>query len=475
MPDYVTMVLKVFYCGQRLLTFRHAVLAAFGCSAIAHATPLTLGIESNNQAKGMTQQKLYNNQPPPRLLDKIVAYVNKRIITQNELNKQINIAKQNLQQRGVQNIDQVDLRAKVLDQLILQQIQLDLANRSGIKNTDSEVNEAIGNVERAQNINDNQMRLKLAQQGMTYDDFRQQINDQISIEKLKQREVDGKITINEDEVNRILTSETFKNKVDYRLSDIVIGVPEQATQELVSQKQALANQVQSQLLQGKSFDQLAIKYSSAPNALNGGDLGWKSNAALPPIILKQITDLNKGGITPVIKLPVGFFIFKVNEIKQHGLPQIVKQYYVRHILIKVNELIGDDEAHQKIISIRNQIMQYQNNPAQESKEFVALAKQYSGDASSIKGGDIGWVSKGDTVPAFEQAVFNTPVGQISQPLKSPFGWHILEVLATRESNLANDKEKNEIRQDLRDTKAQMLYTEWVRNLREMAYVKINDD
>ena len=411
----------------------------------------------------------------PLMLNKVVAYVNKRIITQNELTTQMAQANLNLRTRGIQNTATTDLRTKVLDQLILQQIQLDLAARGGIKTSDSEVNDAIQTMEKNQGLSDQQMRHKLEQQKLSYAAFRQQINDQITTDKLKQREVDGRVSINEDEVNRILNSEIYKNRVDYRLSDIVISLPEAATAELVQQRQLLADKVASQLQQGQPFDQMAIKYSSAPNALQGGDLGWKSNTSLPPIILNALNKVTSTGISPVIKLPLGFFIFKVSATKQHGTPQIVHQYHVRHILIKVNELTSDDEAHQKVLMIREQLLKDNANPQQQDKDFITLAKQYSEDTSSIKGGDIGWIGKGDTVPAFEQVMIKTPIGQISPALKSPFGWHILEVTETRDSNLANDKEKAEIRQDLRESKAQMLYSEWVRNLREMAYVKINND
>ena len=416
-----------------------------------------------------------SNLPQPKMINRIAAYVNKRIITDNEVNKQLNQTIINLRQKGIPPGNIQDLRSKVLDQLILQQIQLDLAARGGLKTTDSEINDAIALTEKAQGINDDQMRAKLAAQGVSYQEFRQQISDQITMEKLKQREVDGRVTVNEDEVNRVLSSETYKNRIDYRLSDIIIGIPEQATQDVVAQKQAIADSVYNQLKGGASFEQMSIKYSTAPNALTGGDLGWKSNASLPPMILNQLTPLKTGDVTQVIKLPVGFFIFKLTGIKQHGTPQIVRQYHVRHILIKVNELTSDEEAHQKIISIRDQLMKDTGNPQKESADFIKLAKQYSEDTSSIKGGDIGWVTKGDTVPQFEQAMLTTPIGQISQPIRSPFGWHILQVMETRDSNLANDREKAEIRQDLRNTKAEMLYTEWMRNLREMAYVKINTD
>lgn len=418
---------------------------------------------------------LNSNSQPTKTVNKIVAYVNKRIITQNEVNKQIIQARNNLQQRGVKDADNADLRAKVIDQMIMQQIQLDLAARGGIKTSDAEVTDAINNIEKTQGLNDSQFRAKLTTQGIAFNDFRQQISDQITTEKLKQREVDGRVVVNDDEVTRILNSSSYKNRIDYRLADIVINIPEQATMEVTAQKKALADQIYNQLKQGASFDQLVLKYSNGPNVLNGGDLGWKSNTSLPPIILSQISNLPIGGIAPVVKFPMGFFIFKVNAIKQHGSPQIVRQYHVRHILVKVNELTSDDEAHQKIQNVYNQLAKDAGNPALESKEFTDLAKQYSDDTSSLKGGDLGWLNKGDTVPQFEQQMMSNPVGKISQPFKSPFGWHILEVTETRDSNLANDREKAEIRQELRETKAQMLYTEWIRNLRDMAYVKMSDD
>lgn len=442
-------------------------------SGINFATSTTPSAESTTTAQPPSPASVANV-PAPKMLNQVAAYVNKRIITTNELNIQLAQTKANLQQRGIPQSEEKDLRSKVLEQLILQQIQLDLAARGGIKTTDAEINDAIVNTEKSQGINDYQMRAKLAAQGVSYDDFRQQMGNQITLEKLKQREVDGRVSLNEDEVNRVLDSETYKNRIDYHLSDIIIGIPEQATQEIVTQKQALADNVYSQLKSGASFEQMSVRYSTAPNALTGGDLGWKSNTSLPPMILNQLTAIKVGDVTQVIKLPVGFFIFKLTGIKQHGTPQIVRQYHVRHILIKVNELTSDEEARQKITSLRDQLMKVESNPLQESQTFVKLAKQYSDDTSSIKGGDIGWISKGDTVPQFEQAMLTTPVGKISQPFRSPFGWHILQVMETRDSNMANDREKAEIRQDLRDTKAQMLYAEWIRNLRDMAYVKISD-
>lgn len=425
-------------------------------------------VKSDNESSSNTQATVNVN--------KIVAYVNKRIITQNELNQQIQQTLYNLKQQGIQNTKTDDLTKNVLDQMIIQQVQLDMATRSGIKTTDAEINNTIANIEKNQNVTNAQMISKLSAQGVTMSQFRQQISDQITLEKLKQREVDGRVFVNDDEVTRVINSEAYKKRVDYNLSNILITIPEQATQAVVQQKEAIANSIIQQLNQGQKFEQLAIKYSNGQNALAGGELGWKSNTSLPPQVLDQIKSLPNGGTTGAIKFPIGFMIFKVNGTKQHGTPQIVKQYHVRHILVKVNELTSDDEALHKIDGIYNKLAKDKNDKEAENRDFTELAKQYSDDpGSAIKGGDIGWTSQGDTVPQFEQTVLTTPVGEISKPFRSPFGWHILQVMETRDSNMANEKERTDIRQELRETKAQILYTEWIRNIKDTAYIKINSD
>lgn len=436
---------------------------------------LIIFIASSYADVQINNESAVNTQPTVNI-NKIVAYVNKRIITQNELNQQIQQTLYNLRQQGIQNTKTNDLAKNVLDQMIVQQVQLDMANRSGIKTTDAEINSTIANIEKNQNVTDAQMVRRLASQGVTMNQFRQQISDQITLEKLKQREVDGRVFVNDDEVTRVINSEAYKKRIDYNLSNILITIPEQSTQAIVQQKEAIANSIIQQLNQGQKFEQLAIRYSNGQNALSGGELGWKSNTSLPPQVLDQIKSLPIGGATGIIKFPIGFMIFKVNAIKQHGTPQIVKQFHVRHILVKVNELTSDDEARRKIDMIYNKLAKDKNNKSAENAHFIELSKQYSDDpGSAIKGGDIGWTSKGDTVPQFEQTIISTPVGQISKPFRSPFGWHILQVMEIRDSNMANEKERADIRQELRETKAQILYTEWIRNIKDTAYIKINND
>jgi len=423
---------------------------------------------SESQALRLQAQKI-------KMVNKVVAFVNKGVITSNQVDAMVNQTLQTFKQKGITNPNINDIRSKVIDQLIMQQIQLDMAQRSGIKTNDIEINDALNNMAKSQNITVDVLKNNLAKQGTTYDESRNQLQKQIIMEKLKQREVDGRIVVNDDEVNRILNSEAYKTRIDYHLAMISITIPEQATADILRQKQNLANSAYSELKSGVSFDKVAVKYSNAPNALTGGDLGWRSSAALPPIISNSLKDLPIGGYTNVIKLPVGFFIFKVSETKKHGTIQIVKQYHVRHILIKVNENTSEDEAGQKIAEIKAKLDKDKGDPAKLNTDFIKYAKQYSEDTSSINGGDISWVSRGDTVPAFEQTIMKTPIGVVSNPVRTPFGWHILQVQEVRDSNQTNDREKADIRQELRENKGTMMYAQWLRDIREMAYVKMNDD
>ncbi|MDQ5922283.1 MAG: peptidyl-prolyl cis-trans isomerase SurA [Pseudomonadota bacterium] len=420
-------------------------------------------------------ENLADNKLPITTVNKIVAFVNKSVITSNQVNDKVQETLRGFKQKGIVPPNINDIKSRALDQLIMQRIQLDLAAKSGIKVSDLEVADTINSIINQNKMNVDQFKSNLTKQGLTFDEFRKQVQIQMVIDRLKQRDVDARVTVNEDEVNRVLNSEAYKNRIDYNLSDIIISLPEQPTAEIIQQKRDLAAKAYSELKSGVPFYQVAAKYSSGPNSLNGGELGWRTNAALPPQILEALKNLKSGEYSQILQMPVGFFIFRVNQLKQHGMLQIVHQYHVRHILIKVNEIVGDEEAHQKIISIKNALDKYAKNTTTQNQQFISLAKEYSQDTSSINGGDLGWVSKGDTVPPFEKAMLSTPVGVISEPIHSPFGWHILQVLAVRDSNLTNDREKAEIRQELHENKAGMLYTQWLRDIRDMAYVKINDN
>lgn len=435
------------------------------------------------ESRNISRTKVTNLKSEPKArndvsikpLDLIVAFVNKGVITSSQLNNEINFMRNSYKQKGIAVKDNAAFRNNVLNQMITLKVQLDLAKRLGIQTSDMEISTAINNIAKSQGLTLDQFKAKLARGGVSYEDFQRQARDQIIAEKLKQREVDARIMVTDDEIKRILSSEAYKKRIDYNLSYIIVSVPEHSSQDIIQSKQKLANEAYQALKNSQSFRDVSAKYSNAPNALEGGSLGWKSNVALPGIISNALASLSKGDITQVIQLPMGFLIFKINDIKKLGTPQIIRQYHVRHILIKVGENNSDSEAHQKIVMIKDMLDKYKNDPKQESKEFTKLAKRYSEDASSINGGDIGWVSNGDTVPEFENTIIKTPIGQISKPIKTPFGWHILQVEGVRDADKTNDVVKASIRQEIREVKAALLYTEWIRNIRDAAYVKINEN
>lgn len=410
-----------------------------------------------------------------KIIDQIVVFVNKGVITSNQIDAGVNQAVYNFKEKGIMPPELKTLRHQVTEQLIMQRIQLDLANNAGIKTSDIEITDAINNIIKQQKTTLEQFKVKLEASGLSYKDFRQQVKEQLTVEKLKQREVGGRISISENEVNRVLSSELFKHKVEYQLSDIVLTIPEHASEDVMKQKYAIANQALQALKSGQQFTSVVVKYSDSPNALSGGEIGWKSNLSLPPVIAKNLEAVPKGGYTEIIQLPMGFFIFKVNDIRKYGEARMVKQYHVRHILIKVNETRSSGEAYDKIMSIKKSLDQDSGNEAKQNQDFIKYAKEYSEDTSSINGGDLNWVSMGDTVPAFESAIIHTPVGVISQPIHSQFGWHLLEVIGVRDSNLSTDRDKAEIRQELRGSKANTIYEQWLRDIRDSAYVKMNQD
>lgn len=410
---------------------------------------------------------LFASQNSVQTINKIIAFVNKDIITSNEFENQILLYKFN-------NSDKKDVNSNIknniLDQLINLKLQLNIANKDGIKINDDELNTAINSILVSQKLNMKQLQAKLSDYQITYNQYIQFIKEQIILEKLKQRNIDSRVYINEYEINRILNSEAFKSRIDYNLSYILISIPENTIPNSYNQKKQIAIQALKSLKNGESFSIVSTKFSNANNALNGGNIGWKSNVVLPPQISKALSKIKNNEFTDIIELPIGFMIFKINDIRSFYTQQIVRQYHVHHILIKVNENRSNDEALKKINQLHKQLESLTNHKTIFIENFAKLAKKYSEDTSSINGGDIGWVSKSDTVPTFEQQVLTLPLYTLSNPIKTPFGWHIIYVDNINDINKTTDIEKSTIRQELRELKTTILYAEWLRNLRDSAYI-----
>lgn len=400
-------------------------------------------------------------------IDKIIAFVNKDIITSNEFETQILLYKfNNLDKKNINN----NIKNNILDQLINSKLELIIAHKEGITTNDEEVNTALKSILKAQNLNISQLQNKLSEYKISYNEYKQFIREQIILEKLKQKNIDSRVFINEDEINKILNSTAFKSRIDYNLSYILISIPENATSNIYNQRKQIATQALKELNAGEKFRTVSTKFSNANNALSGGNIGWKSNVVLPPQIANALSKIKKNDFTDIIELPIGFMIFKINDIRSFYTQQIIKQYHVNHLLIKVNENRSNEEALKKITQLYQQLESLTKNKPIFVEEFAKFAKKYSEDTSSINGGSIGWVSKSDTVPVFEQQILTLPLYTISNPIRTPFGWHLIYVDGINTANKTTDVEKAAIRQELRELKTTLLYAEWIRNLRDSAYI-----
>lgn len=406
-------------------------------------------------------------------LNSIIVFVNKSVITASQLAKEIKIEMNNLQMNGVKvnSIAKEDLSKQVLEQMILEKIQLDFASKSGIRTNDNEVNTAFNNIITNSHISVDDYQKKLNNAGISLEAFKDKIRKQIIIEKLKQKDVDNRIVISDDEVNRTIASESYKNQVQYHLSMILVSIPEGATPDQIDKKHKEILNVQNDLKNGIPFSQVAIKYSNAPNALQGGVLGWKSNLSLPSFILDPIKVLHKDECSDIINSPMGFLIFKVNDIKDNHVVNKVKQYHIRQILIKVNDFISDKEALAKIKKMQVSLNAIKDVSLMEEK-FIKFAHEYSQDISSINGGDMGWISS-DGNNQFETTIRNLSFNSISEPIRSPYGWHLIQLLGVKDGVSSSEKEINDVRQSLHESKISVFYAQWLRDLRNAAYLKYN--
>ncbi len=399
-------------------------------------------------------------------IDRVVAIVNDGVITYSELEGRVKEITPALQKEN-KNISPAQLRQQVLNQMIEETVLVQYAHESGLRTSDEEINQYIRRLAAERKISVEAYYQQAAKTGISRDRIHQEIGDNIAIERLKQREISSRVTITDSEVNQELGSSQgqLKNQ-QVRLSAILIAVPENADQATLQNRASTAEAALTELNSGKSFAAVAKKYSNLSNKNSGGDMGYQLAARLPAELNAVVGSLSVEQHTQIIQTPEGFYIFKLTDRKNSGGVQAgtgtEKSYRVEHILIKVNDLTSESQALARIKDIQQKLQQGQN--------FQALAKQYSEDGSANQGGDIGWIRPGETVPEFEQSVTQLSPNQISQPVRTAFGYHLIKVVDSREENVGQIKLKNEVRQRIADRKAQQIYVEWVQQLVASSYI-----
>lgn len=405
----------------------------------------------------------------PEVLDRIVAIVDSDVVLQSELNARTESVMDRLQANDSRQAlpPEEVLQKQILDQLILERLQLQMGERYGIEVSDKDLEDAIGRIISNNQITLEQLEQDLAQEGVSMEEFRQQIYTELSVNQVQQAIVNNRIQLNEQDIDSFLASTDgkFATSPEYRLGHILIAVPGGADSETVDQAQAKAQDIYSQLAEGADFSQTAITHSNDQNALQGGELGWRKLEQLPELFSGPVSELDVGEVAEPVRSGAGFHILKVLETRGSGQPQLVEQTKARHILIKTSEIVDDQAAEQKLAEIRQQLL--------DGGDFTKMAREHSEDIGSmLQGGDLGWSSPGQMVPAFEAAMAETEVGEISEPFKSRFGWHILQVEERREKDMSDLVLRNQAANMLRSRRFDEELQTWLAEIREEAYIEI---
>ncbi|MEO9384936.1 peptidylprolyl isomerase [Chromobacterium phragmitis] len=400
---------------------------------------------------------------PVREVDRIVAVVNKNVITWQELQTRVNDAIKQLEAQKVAPPARDVLERQVLEQMITEEVQLQYAASGGLKIDDEAVDQAVANLAKQNKLSEAGLKAQLAKDGITMDRLRGDIRRELTIARLRDSEVASKVSVSDNEVEQALKSAQSANRTEYHLASILVAVPERADAKQIDALSQKVHKAQAELAAGQPFAKVSAAYSDAPNALKGGDMGWRPATSLPPEFVQMLEQMKTGADTDVIRTQQGFFIFKLVDKRSGGAPMMVEQYHPRHILIRTNEAVSESDAKARIDQVRDRIMR--------GAKFADMAKLYSEDGSNAKGGDLGWVNLGDLVPEFEKAMVSLPIGQVSQPVRTPFGWHLILVEGKRNQDVSSDHEKMAVKQQIRARKMEQAYTDWVRQLRDSAFVE----
>jgi peptidyl-prolyl cis-trans isomerase SurA len=403
-----------------------------------------------------------------KTLDKVVAIVDDDIIMNSELQRRLELVKGQTSKAKVTLPDTAQLRAQVLERLIVESIQLQIAERAGMRLSDQELTQTIEKIAQQNKMNMAQFKKALEADGVDYNEAREQIRREKITAEVQRYRVGSQIQISEQDIDNFLRSSQGQTATaeEYHLLHIMVQVPSQPSRDDLKKAEARATDMVKQLNNGANFKQMAIALSEGRNALNGGDLGWRKAAELPSIFADVVPAMQNGAIAGPIKSSSGFHIIKLEE-KRGGTQVLVDQTAVRHILIKPNELRDDKASAALCKEIYDRI--------KAGDDFAALAKQYSDDpGSALAGGDLGWVNPGDMVPEFDRTMANTPQGHISKPFATQYGWHILQVTGQRKQDMGQQIQKNQARQFLYSRRFEEELPVWLRQIRSEAYVEIKD-
>ncbi len=402
-------------------------------------------------------------------IDKVVAVVNDDVITRHELDERVRTVVGQLQKQGTPLPEQSVLEKQILERMIADMLQAQYAKESGVRVDDTQLDVAMTRIAQQNKFATlAEFLAKLEAEGVNIKKFREEIRAEIVSTRLREREVESKLVISDTEVDNYLANKSKMGLAneEYHLAHILVVVPEQASADKIRAARERADHALAQLAGGADFAQVAAGTSDAKDALKGGDLGWRPTDRIPPLFMDELKTLKPGQNTAVLRSPSGFHILKLVEKRSGSAPVVITQTHARHILIKTSEIVTPAEAKKRILEIKQRI--------DGGADFAEQAKRYSQDGSAQQGGDLDWLSPGQTVPEFEEELNKLKVGEIGM-VETQFGWHLIQVLARRNADVSEQQKRQQARASIGSFKSEELYQDWLRQLRDRAFVEYHLD
>jgi peptidyl-prolyl cis-trans isomerase SurA len=398
-------------------------------------------------------------------VDRIIAVVNDEVITRVDLADSVRIAIDSLKRQGTTAPDRAQLERQVLERMINQRVQAQYGRETGVRIDDTQLERAIARIAEDNKLTLPALRAALEKDGVSFTRFREDIRLEMLVSRLREREVDSKIMVTEGEVDAFLQNRdsVVSQNDEYNLAHILVRVPEQASPEQIRARLARAEEAVAMIRKGSEFGQVSATFSDAPEALQGGMLGWREAARLPALFLDAVKSMRIGDVSPILRSANGFHVLRLVDVRGTA-KVIVEQVRARHILIKTSEILSESEARARVLGLRERI--------ENGADFAELARLHSQDGSASKGGDLGWISPGDTVPDFERTMLQLKIGELSPPVKTEFGWHLIQVQERRTEDMSKERQRLTARQALRNRKSDEAYEDFVRQLRDKAYVEL---
>ena len=401
-----------------------------------------------------------------RPLDRVVAIVDNDVIMHSQLQQRLDEVRQNLARRGGALPPGAALAAQVLERLIVENLQLQLGERSGIRIGDEELNQALATIAQRNNLSLEQFRAALVRDGLSYEDAREQVRRELVISRVRQRRVAERVQVSEQEVQNFLASDLGKLQLgeEYRLANILVPLAEGASPADIQRAEQRARDLYAQLQRGADFARLAVANSASENALDGGEIGWRKAAQLPPPFDAMLGQMRVGEVSEPLRTPPGFILLKLLD-KRGGEQGVVREEVrVRHILLKPSEIRSDAETRELAARLYQRL--------RDGEDFATLAKSFSEDpGSALNGGELNWIDPNALVPEFREVMAASRIGELSQPFRSPFGWHVLEVLDRRSSDASGEAREQQALNLLRNRKYEEELQNWLRQIRDEAYVE----